>query len=99
MALILAYGHGLPRPLRFPYSRSWRERACGTIKGPHAPLTIFLDWTRRIQGLADRSHEGDGPHQLYGTDQFTCHPGVPRRWALPPRAALHNRPQRGRTIA
>jgi hypothetical protein len=25
--------------------------------------------------------------------------GVPRRWALPPRAALHNRPQRGRTIA
>jgi hypothetical protein len=40
----------------------------------------------RIQGLVDRSHEGEGQYRLYGTDQFTCHPqaGAPRRWASTP---------------
>ena len=45
---------------------------------------------RQMQGLADRSHEGEGQHRLYGTDQFTCYPQscAPRRWASPPRATL-----------
>jgi hypothetical protein len=60
---------------------------------------------RQIQGLADRSHEGEGQYRLYGTDQFTCHPqaaGAPRGWASPPRATLntiaapHNMKQRQR---
>jgi hypothetical protein len=80
---ILPCGHGLLPPRRFPYLRFWRIRACGTNRGIHM-LSHDLYWTRRIQGLADRSHEGDGLYRLYGTDQFTCHPAVTAALAITP---------------
>jgi hypothetical protein len=60
------------------------DHAVSIQRSPHALLTRFLDWTGRIQGLVDRSHDSDGQYRLYGTDQFTCQlEVVPRRWAFP----------------
>jgi len=71
----------------------------GSSNGDRGPLD-----GGQIQGLADRSHEGEGQYRLYGTDQFTCHLRQVHRGAghQPPRvtlnaiAAPHNMKQRQR---